>query len=86
MAQALSDLADLYWAWRKSDAAIPLLERSLAITGSARKKEGTKDLAPVNTIPISPVAQRQVEAAVQLITVAALRRATQAALEKATVK
>lgn len=39
----LLDLADVYWAWGKLDAAIPLLERSLSmITENSGSKDGSK--------------------------------------------
>jgi tetratricopeptide (TPR) repeat protein len=64
LAHRLSDLADVYWAWGKLDAAIPLMERSLSMmTGNPGLKDGS-DIHPFpSTGPIFLANKHLAEAA-----------------------
>lgn len=85
VAQALANLADLYWAWGKLDAAVLLFERSLAIGRSALPESGHKPALPLGT-SVSSEANKPIAAAGQQHSLAALRNATRASLQSFTGK
>ncbi len=86
VAQALSALADLYWAWDKVDTAIPLMERSLAIARRSGSQDSGNSLPTLMTTRAAQTQKQPADTISGATHLAALRRANQAALQRALTK
>lgn len=85
-AKALSNLADLYWAWGKLDLAIPLFERSLSMAKHPTRTTASKSLPSLSTTLTSKADTQIAEVAAQHSYVVTLRKANQAVLQDAPAK
>lgn len=85
-AKALSNLADLYWAWGKLDLAISLFERSLSMAKHPTRTTASKSLPSLNTTLTAKADTQIAEVAAQHSYVGTLRKANRAVLQDAPTK
>lgn len=85
-AKALSNLADLYWAWGKLDLAISLFERSLSMAKHPTRTAASRSLPSLGTTPTSKTNTQIAEVAAKHSYVATLRKSNQAVLQDVPTK